>query len=277
MITAVPAVRQPEIVLVTGVSSGIGRATAQLLAQSGYRVYGTVRKIVPEAEMPGVALLALDLRNEASAEAAVQSLLEKEGRVDALVNNAGMAVTGSIEETTIEQASDLFDTNVLGLVRVTKAVLPAMRAQRSGRIVNIGSIVGIIPAPFMGLYCASKHAVEGYSESLDHEIRSFGIRVSVIEPGFTRTRLATNALTANSRIADYREIHDRVERAFNEQFNKGVEPIEVARVVLAALRAGNPRHRYPVGRASAMLSLLRRFAPAGALDRGLRQQFRLDG
>lgn len=268
---------QPQIALVTGVSSGIGRATAQLLAQSGYRVYGTVRKISAEAEMPGVTLLALDLRDEATVEAAVRSLIDKEKRIDALVNNAGITLLGGIEETTIDQARDLFDTNVLGLLRVTKAVLPAMRAQRSGRIVNIGSIVGVIPAPFMGIYSTSKHAVEGFAESLDHEVRSFGIRVSVIEPGFTRTKLASNSLTAGDRIADYGEIRSRFERALEEQFNRGAAPLEVAHAVLTALRATNPRHRYPVGRGAALLTLLRRFAPAGVFDRGLRQQFHLDG
>ena len=264
------------VVLVTGVSSGIGQATAKLLSQSGYRVYGTVRKITPESEMAGVTLIALDIRDEASVRAGVQGVLQKEGRLDALVNNAGLALTGSIEETTIEQASDLFDTNVLGLVRVTQAVLPAMRQQKSGRIVNIGSIVGLVPAPFMGLYAATKHAVEGYTESLDHEVRSFGIRAVVVEPGFTRTKIASNSLIAKGSITDYAAIRTRVERAIETEIQKGAEPIDVARKVLAALRAPHPKHRYPVGAASAFLSVIRRLAPAAIFDMGLRKQFKMD-
>jgi short-subunit dehydrogenase len=266
-----------QTVLVTGVSSGIGRASATLLAQSGYRVYGTVRARTPESEISGVTLVELDIRDENSVRSAVQNILQKEKRIDALVNNAGLALTGSIEETTVQQAEDLFDTNVLGLVRVTQAVLPNMRERRSGRIVNIGSIVGVVPAPFMGLYSASKHAVEGYTESLDHEVRAFGIRAVVIEPGFTRTKLGSNALVAQGTIADYDEIRQRVARAIEVQFNKGVEPVQVAQAVLAALRATNPKHRYPVGREGAMLSFLRRFMPAALFDWGLRRQFMLDG
>jgi NAD(P)-dependent dehydrogenase (short-subunit alcohol dehydrogenase family) len=266
-----------EVALVTGVSSGIGRATAALLAESGYRVYGSVRTITPQSEISGVTLVELDVKDDNSVRSAVQSILQKEQRIDALVNNAGLALTGSIEETTIEDASNLFDTNVLGVVRVTQAVLPNMRERRAGRIVNIGSVAGLVPAPFMGLYSASKHALEGYTESLDHEIRSFGIRAVVVEPGFTRTRLASNALVAKNKISDYDDVRRRVDRAIEVQFNNGVEPGEVAQAVLIALQVKAPKHRYPVGREGMMLSFLRRFMPTKVFDWGLRRQFMLDG
>jgi NAD(P)-dependent dehydrogenase (short-subunit alcohol dehydrogenase family) len=266
----------PPVALVTGVSSGIGKATADLLSRSGYRVYGTVRKVTPEAEAPGVSLVTLDVRDQASVRACVQGVIERETRIDALVNNAGLALTGSIEETTIEQARELFETNVLGLICVTLAVLPTMRRQKAGRIVNIGSIVGLMPAPFMGLYAATKHAVEGCTESLDHEVRSFGIRASVVEPSFTRTKIASNALSVKSTIAAYDEMRGRAERAITEQINNGADPIDVARTVLVALRAKHPKHRYAVGAAGAMLSTIRRFAPAALFDWGMRKQFNLD-
>ena len=165
--------------LVTGASSGIGEATAERLAMAGYKVYGTSRRAA-KASQRSFELLPLDVTSDESVDAAVREVLRLEGRIDLLVNNAGFGIApGAAEESSIEQARSIFETNFFGIVRMTRAVVPHMRRQRAGRIINIGSVLGFLPAPYAALYAATKHAVEGYSESLDHELRTRGIRVSV--------------------------------------------------------------------------------------------------
>lgn len=264
-----------QVVLVTGVSSGIGRATAELLAARGYRVFGTVR--TPPAHPPaGVSVLRMDVRDDASVHAAVQAVLAQAGRLDALVNNAGTTVVGAIEETSSEQAHAIFDTNFFGAARVTRAVLPTLRAQRSGRIVFVGSIVGLLPAPFMGYYAASKHALEGYAESLDHEVRALGVRSILIEPGFTRTSLDQNGTAAALPIDDYQVASQRARAGVNASVKAGDDPELVAQAILEALRTSKPRLRYQVGRGVNTLALLRSWLPEGIFARSLRKRFGLD-
>src|SRR5713226_8298312 len=170
-----------KVALVTGVSSGIGRATATLLSGRGFRVFGTMRKPGEiNGPLEGVELVRLDVRDEESVRSCLRTVLDQAGRIDALVNNAGYTLIGSLEETSIEEAKDVFETNFFGVLRMSQALLPIMREQGYGRIANISSVLGFLPAPYQGIYAASKHALEGYSESLDHEVRQFGIRVSVI-------------------------------------------------------------------------------------------------
>ena len=183
-----------KIALVTGASSGIGAATARRLAQAGYTVYGTSRR---GAQLPGqqYAMLALDVTSEESVAAFVAEVIQREGRIDLLVNNAGFGVApAGAEESSIAQAQAIFDTNFYGVLRMTLAVLPHMRAQGGGRILNIGSVLGFLPMPYGALYSATKHAIEGYTESLDHEVRGWGIRASVIEPAYTKTTFEANLL-----------------------------------------------------------------------------------
>jgi short-subunit dehydrogenase len=151
-----------------------------------------------------------------------------------------------------------------------------MREQRSGRIVNIGSVVGFVPAPYQAIYCATKHALEGYSESLDHEVRQFGIRVSVIEPGFTRTNIARNSHITERPIEAYADERERILKAAAENIANGAPPLGVADVVLEALTSQSPRSRYPVGREAKLVTGLRKFAPYKLFDKGLRKQFRLN-
>src|SRR5687767_9393750 len=194
-----------RIALVTGASSGIGEATAQRLASTGYKVYGTSRRV--RAGQRPFAMLALDVTSDASVEAAVSELMRLEGRIDLLVNNAGFGVApAGAEESSMDQARSIFDTNFFGIVRMTRAVVPHMRRQGSGRIINIGSVFGFLPMPYMALYAATKHAVEGYSESLDHELRTQGIRVSIIEPANTRTGFDANLLQPDATLDSYREV-----------------------------------------------------------------------
>src|SRR5690606_35507590 len=160
----------PKVVLITGASSGLGRATARLLAERGYRVFGTSRRPPADAPTGGVEPLALDVCADASVAACVQTVLARAGRIDALINNAGYELGGALEEATLEEAQRQFETNFFGAVRMIRAVLPAMRRQGGGRIVNVSSLAGLAPVPFLGLYSASKFALEGYSEALRHEV-----------------------------------------------------------------------------------------------------------
>jgi NAD(P)-dependent dehydrogenase (short-subunit alcohol dehydrogenase family) len=264
------------VALVTGVSSGIGRATATLLAASGYRVYGSVRAIKPEVELAGVALVRFDVRDGKSIQTAVQSILQREQRIDAMVNNAGIALLGTVEETDIAQGRDLFDINFFGVARVIEAVLPSMRQQRSGRIINIGSALGYVPGPFRAYYCASKHALEGYTVSLDHEIRSFGLRAIVVEPNFTRTQITSNAVFAAGNVDDYDDMRGRVGKAVAKLLEHGMDSAEVACAVLGALQARNPKSRYPTGRSAVALWRSRRWLPAQLFDWRIRRQIGLD-
>lgn len=267
---------QAQVALVTGVSSGIGRAIQERLSSRGFRVFGTMRSPEPPDGWPSEAeRIPLDVRDQESVRSCVGTVLDHAGRIDALVNNAGCMLFGSLEETGIEEAREVFETNFFGVLRITQAVLPAMRRQRYGRIVNIGSLVGVMPAPYQGIYAASKHALEGYSESLDHEVRRFGIRVSVVEPGFTRTELARNGRLTGQSLAAYDGDRHRVVSAVQDSIANGEDPAVVASVVLEALNSPVPRMRYPAGREAKFLSLLRKFAPFTLFDKGLRKQFGL--
>jgi NAD(P)-dependent dehydrogenase (short-subunit alcohol dehydrogenase family) len=189
----------PGIALVTGASSGIGRATAIALSGAGYRVFGTSRSAAPAGDR-GVTMLAYDVTDDASVAQATNEVLIDAGRIDLLVNNAGVGVIGGAEESSIEQAQALFDVNLFGVMRMTKAVLPIMRRQGHGRIVNISSVLGLIPSPFNAIYSASKHAIEGYSESLDHELRTLGIRVVLASPATPTRRSRRTSPSPISRL-----------------------------------------------------------------------------
>lgn len=265
-----------SIALVTGASSGIGEATAQRLATAGYKVYGTSRRVARADEQP-FAMLSLDVTSDRSVEAAVGELIRREGRIDLLVNNAGFGVApGGAEESSVQQAQAIFDTNFFGIVRMTRAVVPHMRQQGNGRIINIGSVLGFLPMPYGALYAATKHAVAGYSESLDHELRTRGIRVSVIEPAYTKTQFDANFLQPDSKLAEYREIRAALDKTLKSVMATADAPDVVADVVLEAASAAHPKLRYSAGGLATRLRLLRRFAPASVLDTGIRKDLRLD-
>jgi NAD(P)-dependent dehydrogenase (short-subunit alcohol dehydrogenase family) len=264
------------VALVTGISSGIGLATATRLLSVGFRTFGTVGETSRVSHLPqGLELVRLDVREQESVEAGIEQVLDEAGRIDALVNNAGIALFGSLEETSIDEARELFESNFFGVLRTTNAVLPVMRRQNHGRIVNIGSVLGFLPAPYLGIYAASKHALEGYSESLDHEVRRFGIRVSVVEPGFTRTNLNQNTQLVSRPFAAYSAERSLTQAAVAKSIANGDQPATVAQVVVRAVTSRNPRLRYSGGREARLLSILKKFAPERVLDRGLRKQFGL--
>jgi len=263
------------VVLITGVSSGIGRAIAEALVQRDFHVFGTVRSH-SAAPPPGVEPVQLDVRDDASVRAAIDGLIARTGRIDALINNAGGSLVGAIEETDLGEAQALFDLNFFGAVRVTRAVLPHMRAQQSGRILFLSSVVGFLPAPFMGFYAASKHALEGYAESLDHEVRGFGVRVALIEPVFMKTAIDKNSTAVARPLEAYRATRERVAAGINKSVESAEDPAVVASVVLRALTDKRRRLRYRAGKGSGLLAALRSFLPAGTFDRSLRKQFGLD-
>jgi short-subunit dehydrogenase len=224
-----------------------------------------------------VEVQAADLSTDEGVDT-VATWLDDAGRpVDLLVNNAGFGVApGGAEESSIEQARSIFETNVFGLIRMTRAVVPHMRRLGKGRIINIGSVLGLLPMPYGALYAATKHAVEGYSESLDHELRTRGIRVAVIEPAYTKTQFDTNLLEPNSKLDEYREVRAALGKVLKEVMATGDEPSVVADVVLKAANAERPKLRYSAGKLANRLRLLRRFAPAGLVDAGIRKNLQLD-
>ncbi|MDR7151898.1 NAD(P)-dependent dehydrogenase (short-subunit alcohol dehydrogenase family) [Hydrogenophaga palleronii] len=263
-----------KVVFVTGVSSGIGRATAAQFAQRGCNVFGSVRDLKKAPAIPGVEFVEMDVRDTASVQRAVNAIIGKAQRIDVLVNNAGGTMLGSVEETSVAEVHALFETNVFGILRTIQAVLPHMRQQRSGRIINVSSVLGFLPAPFMGLYAASKHAVEGLSESLDHEVRNLGIRVVLVEPSYTKTNLDLNAPQAANPIPTYDADRALASEAVVRSVQKAPGPEGVATTIIDAAFGTWAMRRTPKGEAS-LLRKLRRFMPAGPLDGNLRKTFGL--
>jgi len=268
--------QRSPVVLVTGASSGIGEAIARAFAEKGFEVFGTSRNPGRTQPIAGVEFVQLDVTDPESVAAAVSTVVQRAGRIDIVVNNAGFGVLGAAEESSIAQAQQLFDTNFFGLIRVTREVLPYLRAQRSGRIVNISSVLGFIPAPYGALYSASKHAVEGYSESLDHETREFGVRVSVVEPGYTKTSFDAAAVDADSPIDSYAPVREHVKGVLKSAIPTGDDPDVVAQVVLKAATSRAPKVRYPAGSLARQLTVLKKFAPARLLDKGIRKANKLN-
>lgn len=265
-----------KVVLITGASSGIGLATAELLHQAGYKVYGSSRSVANYKNITNFQMIELDVTSDSSVSQAVQEVIAQAGRIDVLVNNAGFALEpAAAEESSIAQAQAIFNTNFFGVVRMTNAVLPYMRKEGSGQIINIGSVLGFLPMPFGALYAATKHAIEGYSESLDHEVRTQGIRVSVIEPAYTNTPLESNLLAADSKLPEYQHIRSTLLAHMKKTLKNAESPQVVASTVLAAISGNRPQLRYTAGQLAGRLKLLRRFAPAAIMDKGIRKDLHI--
>ena len=180
------------VVLITGASSGFGKQLGLALIAKGYRVFGTSRNPGACTPIPGLTMLSLDVRDDSSVAACVDSVFSQAGRLDVLVNNAGCVHEGPLEEMSLDELKDIFETNFFGAARMVNAVLPMMRERRGGHIINVGSAAGLMSMPFTGPYCASKYALEGYSESLRHELKPLGIHVSLVEPSFIKTSLSNH-------------------------------------------------------------------------------------
>jgi NAD(P)-dependent dehydrogenase (short-subunit alcohol dehydrogenase family) len=271
------AVGTERVALVTGASSGIGEAAARALVAAGFTVYGTSRRAAAGEKRDEVVFLPLDVTDDHSVAGAVREVLGRSGRIDVLVNNAGLGVAGAAEESSIEQARALFDTNLFGSMRTTRAVLPQMREQSSGRIINVSSVLGLVPAPFGALYAATKHAMEGYSESLDHEVREHGIRVLLVEPAYTRTSFDANAVPADEPLPVYARRRQVLDVLTAEAIKAGDEPSVVAKAIVAAATDSRPKLRYPAGPLARRVSKLRRYAPSSVFDRQIRKINQLNG
>ena len=262
------------VALVTGASTGIGNATAKALQTAGFRVFGTSRRASGE-RADGVTMLSCDVTDDASVTKLVDEVLAKAGRIDLLVNNAGIGLLGGAEEASIAAAQALFDVNVFGVLRMTNSVLPIMRRQGSGRIINMSSVLGLIPAPYSALYASTKHAVEGYSESLDHELRAFGIRVALVEPAHTRTAFGENLAQPDRLLDAYGQARAGIIEHMRKALEIGDTPEVVAETVVKAATDTIPKRRYAAGKMARQVSLLRRFVPAAAFDKSLRKQMGL--
>ena len=263
-----------SVVLVTGASSGFGKLTASALAKRGFRTFGTSRKLTA-GNKSDFEMLQLDVTSDTSVTKCVSDLMEKTGRVDVLVNNAGQVLTGGLEETSVGEAKTHFDSNFFGAVRMVNAVLPDMRKRGSGRIINVASLAGSFPVPFEGYYGAAKAALMTYSEALRQEVKSLGIKVSVVEPGFFKTNIIQNRTRAANMISDYDSMRKNALAVLEENVNKGSDPQEVADLIVKIIETPSPALHYAVGKEKRYL-FLKRILSQSVMESQIRKHWQLD-
>jgi NAD(P)-dependent dehydrogenase (short-subunit alcohol dehydrogenase family) len=265
-----------RVVLITGASSGVGQSTARLLSQRGHTVFGTSRNPARADGIAGVEMLSLDVRVDDSVQACVDAVFSRSHRLDVLINNAGYELAGALEELQSEDVRAQFETNFFGVVRMINAVLPLMRQQKRGHIINVSSLSGLSPIPFLGIYSASKFALEGYTETLRHEVKPFNIHVSLTEAGFLKTPMMNHRQTAGNRVSEYDRWRQRALAAIRAYEEKGPGPEVVAETLLEIISSSNPRLRYLIGQQAKTVARLRRFLPARMYEQGVRRTFSLD-
>lgn len=279
-----------QVVLITGCSSGFGWLTAQLLAERGHMVYAGVRDLeadlVKELKQLGgaqIELVVLDVTKQKEVDAAVQTVLRKSGRLDVLINNAGFGFLGPVEDFTVEEAKEQFEVNVFGVLRMIKAVMPQLRQQRSGTIINLSSVLGKVPFPLYGVYSATKHAVEALTEALYFEAKPFGVQVALVEPGtfmtsFTKNKKVT-AQTADSVYAPLLEAFRSTIQRGKEHAKHGAlaplfDPLRVARLLVRLVESERPPLRSSIGVDTFSYFLVRKFFPLEVWFWGLRRMLR---
>ncbi len=261
-----------KVVLITGASSGIGKETAKLLSQSGLVVYGAARRLdkMQDLKEAGVHILPMDVTDEQSMVKGVQDILKAEKRIDVLVNNAGYGSYGSLEDVPLSEAKYQFEVNVFGMARLTQLVIPQMRSQKSGKIINISSIGGKLGEPHGAWYHATKFAVEGLSDSIRMELKQFGIQVIVIEPGAIITewnRISRENLIKRSGNTAYKTMAVKQVHMMEKADKSGSQPVVIARVIKRAVDSHNPRTRYAAGGGAKPLLFLRSIVPDKLFDR----------
>jgi short-subunit dehydrogenase len=258
---------QQKVAIVTGSSSGIGYATSLLLARNRFHTYATMRNIEKSADIQEIAnkerlplqVMQLDVNNDASIRNSIEKVESENERIDVLVNNAGYGLVGTFEDLSVEEVKSQFETNFFGVIRLTQQVLPIMRKQKSGTIVNVSSGAGRIGFPAMSAYVSSKFALEGLSESMSYELEPFGIKVVIIEPDVIRTNFKKNSVMSkksldNSSISPYSSIIQKIDSSISSMVEHATPPEEVAKAILHAVISNNPKLRYLVGNDMIMMA-----------------------
>ena len=267
-----------KVVFITGASSGIGKSIGTYLHEKGYKVYGTSRNPanVTTSVFP---LVQLDVRDEASIAQAIQTVVQQEGRLDILINNAGVGITGAIEEVATEEIVNNFQTNVFGPIAVIKAVLPTMRSQKKGLIINITSIAGYMGLPFRGYYSSSKGALELITESLRMEVKPFGVEVTNVAPGDFATNIAAGRYHAPvQENSPYKEVYQMSLDMMNEHVDSGGDPIEMAHAIYKIIQTPKPKVRYVVGAPMQKFSLfLKKILPGKRYEKLLMNHYKIKG
>jgi short-subunit dehydrogenase len=261
-----------RVILITGASSGIGKACACYLAERGYKVYGTSRNLLTNEQnisLKSLEMIQMDINNEDSVKNGISYVIEKSKRIDIIVNNAGYGIAGAIEETDIEKAKQQFETNFFGAHQICRIVLPIMRKQGSGHIINISSIGGLVGLPYQGFYSASKFALEGYSEALSMEVKSFGIKVTIIEPGDIQTAFTDKRLKIGKELinSNYKISFERVLKKIEKEEREGYSPVKVAELIERVISNPTPNIRYSVASNEQKLFIfLKKFLPAKLVE-----------
>ncbi|MFV1989156.1 MAG: SDR family oxidoreductase [Acidimicrobiales bacterium] len=267
-----------KVVLITGASAGFGKASAEHLARIGHRVYGTSRRAKFPHESNSTSfpvMLPMDVCDDDSVRRAVDFVLAEEGNLDVVVNNAGVGLAGSVEDTSIEEVKDLFEANFFGALRVCQAVLPTLRAQGSGLIVNVSSLAGLVTIPFQGFYSASKFALESMSDALRMEVRPFGVNVTLIEPGDFRTNFTSRRIFTDGSDAYRQRCHQAVSVMEHDEQN-GNDPAQLAELLASIIERSSPKPRYTVGsRSQRMTVALRGFIPSGFMDKAVCKTYKI--
>ena len=282
------AERGTQTVLITGATDGLGKAAALLLAENGYRVFAAGRSLDKRAQLDALAnekrlpleTLEMDVCDDGSVQRAVASIYQKAGAIDVLINNAGLAYVATVEDMTMEDWRRQFETNFFGVVRVTQAVLPKMRERRSGRIVMISSVSGLVTPPTQGAYSASKHAMEGLSNALRHELYPFGVKTILIEPGYIVTNIQQTAVEVGQPYQEkikngpYAKVYaGSWSGAKSSRAKSKTTPEDCARVILRAIQAPLPQARYGVTPLATTLKWAKRLLPDGAIDAMIRRRY----
>ncbi|HYX55563.1 MAG TPA: SDR family oxidoreductase [Nitrososphaeraceae archaeon] len=253
-------VQQQKVAIITGSSSGIGHATALLLARNRFHTYATMRNIKKSVDIMEIAnrerlplqVIQLDVNDDTSIRNSIEKVISEKQRIDLLVNNAGYGLVGAFEDLSVEEIKSQFETNFFGVIRLTQQVLPIMRKQKSGTIVNVSSGAGLIGFPGMSAYVSSKFALEGLSESMSYELEPFGIKIVIIEPGVIRTNFKKNAVMSkksldDSFISPYSSIIQKMDASITSIIEHATPPEEVAKAILHVVTSNNPEVRFPVG------------------------------
>ncbi|CAG5086602.1 SDR family oxidoreductase [Parvicella tangerina] len=266
-----------RVALITGGTSGIGRAICNVLHSKGVKVYGTGRRANNGEVLDGYRLVKCDVTKDASVKDAVDYVLEQEGKIDILVNNAGIGIAGAIEDSEIREILNVFNTNVAGVIRMCKAVLPVMRDKGSGYIINISSVGGLMGLPYRGIYSGSKSSVELISEALSMEVMKFGIKVVLVEPGDFKTSINENRRVSDKAMSGvYSEEFEAIHTIINKEVSEGNDPAKIGKLVWKIVNARNPRVRYNTGDFTSKLALVvKRVIPGRWFERMMMSHYNM--